>query len=64
MIEDTPSIGGPANDASVHSLACPRLAEQPFFFFFFFFFKSVFKVLRAVPYGRPYMQGVAYVWVS
>ena len=36
----------------------------PAFFLFFFVFKSVFKVLRAVPYGRPYMQGVAYVWVS
>ena len=31
--------------------------------FFFFFFKSKFKVLRALPYGRPYMRGVAYVWV-
>ena len=25
------------------------------FFCLFFFFKSVFKVLRAMPYGRPYM---------
>ena len=26
--------------------------------------KSMFKVLRAVPYGRLYMRGVVYVWVS
>ena len=31
---------------------------------FFFFFKYVFKVLRAMPYGRPYMREVVYVWVD